>query len=757
VTSTPPAGIGEVGNSCKNSKPGPSLTMKKNSRSNDSQRASDQKHPAGWGRLFDRLSQLPPVSWPLRVWNWLWTTVRMLWLCGYAFVAALVVLFLFVLNDQGQDLLRISAEQGMSLWNQMFLLGTAALALILWYTSRLLLGREFESYPLDLANARWRQLWLPRIFGISIPLSVAVGMLLVESELVQTELWILAGIYLLLAALVFLFVKHRRTLLGVDPDSMLAVPVDAMRGWDLFVIWAAGVVALALLIAFMVWPVGLSQWFGAPAIVVFGLAGIVLFGSMVLTYALLAYGQPSATALALTLAVVFGFWIDNHEIRLSPDAPPLSRSAPGDHYENWRQAHPDFTPIASREPMILVAAAGGGIRAAYWTATNLAAMEALPGFGQGLFAISGVSGGSVGAATYTALKRALGPDRPDLLAAKVREVLKQDFLSPVVAGLLFPDLAQRFIPVSIRATDRQRFLELSWEKAIGESIHSEENPFSQAFAALYAGDGGSALPSLLLNATVVDSGRRAIVSNLDISAFTDTVDLLAPELNTRDIRLSAAAGASARFTYVSPAGTLFWSERTSEGGTEKHTMRVVDGGYFENSGAATAMDLLTALQVDHDSLFPILILIRNNPKAPPVCRRAETNTATDLSGDTAFGLAGNLLKEVSAPIRALLNARTARGRLAEVDAARQVEAAGGAVIELPLSTVLKAAEDDQAKLARLKKQAVEPPLGWSLSEDVRVEMDDVLDNRRGGLDGEYAMLKALLKGDIGAYKPCRAR
>jgi len=48
-------------------------------------------------------------------------------------------------------------------------------------------------------------------------------------------------------------------------------------------------------------------------------------------------------------------------------------------------------------------------------------------------------------------------------------------------------------------------------------------------------------------------------------------------------------------------------------------------------------------------------------------------------------------------------------------------------------------------------------LGWSLSEDVRVEMDDVLDNRRGGLDGEYAMLKALLKGDIGAYKPCRAR
>ena len=126
-------------------------------------RAAPDERPAGrWQALSDRLRHRPAVQLAFRVWNWLWTTVRMLWLCGYATVAALLVLFLFVFNAQGQDLLRISAEQLGTWWNLLFLLGTAALALTLWYSSRLLLGREFDAYPLDLAKAQGRRRWLGR-------------------------------------------------------------------------------------------------------------------------------------------------------------------------------------------------------------------------------------------------------------------------------------------------------------------------------------------------------------------------------------------------------------------------------------------------------------------------------------------------------------------------------------------------------------------------------------------------------------------
>ena len=59
-------------------------------------------------------------------------------------------------------------------------------------------------------------------------------------------------------------------------------------------------------------------------------------------------------------------------------------------------------------PMLVIATAGGGIRAAFWTATVLEQLEAdlqkkndapLQNL---IFAISGVSGGSVGAMNYVA-------------------------------------------------------------------------------------------------------------------------------------------------------------------------------------------------------------------------------------------------------------------------------------------------------------------------------------------------------------------
>ena len=742
-----------------------------------------------FGPLWSRLvSWLDPIlgrvatGWS-RIWNPL---VRAPWLCGYATFAALLVAYLFIANDQGQDLLRISAERGFAPWNLLFFVGAAVLALTLWYTSRLLLGRRFENFPLDLSHARWLQRWMPRAFGIVVPLSIAVGLARIRSDDTQLAVWILCGLYVLLTLWVAWFFHARRRLFKIADEALMETRVDALGQCDRVLVWGGGILSFLLLGAFMIWPVGLPQFIGAPAIVVLGLAGIALFGSMVLTYAFLAYGQPAGTALALVLAVVFAFWNDNHWVRTvdeaafaAAEAAADARPSPGGHYSNWRAAHGEFTPIGGREPVILVAASGGGIRAAYWTASTLAAMDSIAGFDDNLFAISGVSGGSVGAATYVALKRrALETGAPKDLLPLVRETLGQDFLSPVVAGLLFPDLAQRFLPFPIASADRQRFLEKSWEGALG----STPNAFTDSFTALYDLVYGDRLPSLLLNATVVDSGRRAIVANMKIDAFTDSVDLLADGYSTRGARLSASAGMSARFTYVSPPGSLT-RPYDDKGKVDEVKMRVVDGGYFENSGAATLMDLLNVLVQKERNLFPILILIRNDPKAPSVCHRSGEETPGIFDEGPAGPPSGDFLAEVAAPVRALLNARSARGRLAEVDAAHEVEGRrllqsrveseaaktvqdlGGAVIEISLAAVAQANLDEaRAKGAeeeekqKLRERVVEPPLGWSLSGEVREEMDRVLDERGGGLQRELDILQALLRGELDPSRDrCDAR
>jgi hypothetical protein len=74
---------------------------------------------------------------------------------------------------------------------------------------------------------------------------------------------------------------------------------------------------------------------------------------------------------------------------------------------------------------------------------------------------------------------------------------------------------------------------------------------------------------------------------------------------------------------------------------------LVDGGYFENSGATTALEILRAMEAGAGALWPklkpIVLMISNDPK---LGKKPKPRT---------------FLKEVSSPIVALLNTRGARG------------------------------------------------------------------------------------------------
>jgi hypothetical protein len=112
-------------------------------------------------------------------------------------------------------------------------------------------------------------------------------------------------------------------------------------------------------------------------------------------------------------------------------------------------------------------------------------------------------------------------------------------------------------------------------------------------------------PILLLNATHEESGKRIITSHVLIerNVFVDALDGL--HLLESDVRASTAAHNSARFCFISPAGNL-GRRQDSAGGLKSWTDldswmevgkrwkenwngSVIDGGYFENYGALTAL------------------------------------------------------------------------------------------------------------------------------------------------------------------------
>ena len=115
------------------------------------------------------------------------------------------------------------------------------------------------------------------------------------------------------------------------------------------------------------------------------------------------------------------------------------------------------TSGASDPPSILIGAEGGGIRAAYWTALSLE--ELSEARGGSLLAdtdvISGVSGGSLGVATFLAAQDL----PPDARRPCIREFLAGDFLSPLVAGLLFLDVPRLLIPIGLLDKHRGDYFE----------------------------------------------------------------------------------------------------------------------------------------------------------------------------------------------------------------------------------------------------------------------------------------------------------
>lgn len=121
-------------------------------------------------------------------------------------------------------------------------------------------------------------------------------------------------------------------------------------------------------------------------------------------------------------------------------------------FKEWLQQHPDKT-----EPVIFVASAGGASRAAYWATTTLGLLEDEAHqqgrrFADNIFAISGVSGGSVGAAAFVAAldttRHAACPEC-DSVRKLGNAFTGKNHLATEVGFMLYPDLVQRFLPVAI--------------------------------------------------------------------------------------------------------------------------------------------------------------------------------------------------------------------------------------------------------------------------------------------------------------------
>jgi hypothetical protein len=461
-----------------------------------------------------------------------------------------------------------------------------------------------------------------------------------------------------------------------------------------------------------------------------------------------------------------GSFYDARLAETTPEAAAIERSALTGRtaFEVWERGlrlKPGMEPV----PMIFVAAAGGGIRAGYWAAAVLTCV--LEGKGgvpecsengsasETPFVMSGISGGSLGLAAYTAHVR--GDDRADWFDDR----LGDDYSAPLVGWALFVDIPLSFVRPE-RGTDRAEILERAWERSwvdrpsdastkellIGtREADTTETELARGLFDLWGT--GERFPLLLLNGSKVQDGCRFNASVLALAvdgkdagdnatterlvedclalrlfeqgqeiyvpplpaepggirrddwmlASTDDLsDFICPD---KDIRLSTAVLLSARFPWVAPSGRIEKCDR-------ERATNVVDGGYFDTSGASPLVELYAELeqQIEEHNAAP------GNRCIVPLYLQIDTG----YSDPARTGQARPW--EFAVPLQTAQSAREAR----EANA-RQAAA-------LAFSGPIPGRKGDEARSDLDRFAHIYPrahpgstaPLGWTLSDTARDEL-----------------------------------
>lgn len=401
-------------------------------------------------------------------------------------------------------------------------------------------------------------------------------------------------------------------------------------------------------------------------------------------------------------------------------------------FDNWWNARKSSASPDRKYPIFIIAAEGGGIYATSAAAAFLTDMQTeCANFPQHVFAVSAVSGGAVGSAIFAALNagrdmvadegctspQRVGGKRIDT-ANRTKAVVRSDHLSPALA-MIWPDIVRKIIPPVRDGFDRSNVLERSFACAYDNTKAARprwapcvdiEQADSEGLRMPFANywRPNSSAPALILAATWAETGFRAAFAPFPLKDISDgtmfsfyprtdektkVVDSYfeaqsGPMTDHRNQSLIEAAFISARFPGIVPA----WRRAK-----DPKRWNFVDGGYVDNSGATTALELFEEL--DKYST-------KNNwPVSIHLILLTDADTGPDLSKVDS----GTWFNDTVAPVTALLSVR---GQLAGRAVRRAIERLDGDLSGREPGTKNPA---QRVHVVNLEHRALEFPLGWNIS------------------------------------------
>jgi hypothetical protein len=314
------------------------------------------------------------------------------------------------------------------------------------------------------------------------------------------------------------------------------------------------------------------------------------------------YGIP----LLLLLIIGWGVYSsgqenDLHELQLVESNEPLDYS---EYMQNLT-----ISTLKKKDNYFFVGSYGGGLKANLWNLLLLNRLDTLSDhkFMERTIVMSGVSGGAVGIGNYAALQATHQAE--DDLSHDIFTIGKSNVLSNELTYLFGWDWLREYAHfISYKGKDRS--YESMKQHAINTGVSLtdyEEKGFLDMWRKLYEKK-NKKFPILVMNSTSV-AGKQGVVSSIkfpsDTFAGADNLSVFTEKETGGEKSLTyfGAVSTTNRFPLFSPTAKI------------KGNGNYLDGGYFENSGMLSALEVYDA--IERDSLYkekinPIFINIVNS-------------------------------------------------------------------------------------------------------------------------------------------------
>lgn len=301
-----------------------------------------------------------------------------------------------------------------------------------------------------------------------------------------------------------------------------------------------------------------------------------------------------------TSASAYGLSYRSQGVNLTVSSPVQDSLVLVECMDSWRRKQGD------KAPLVWIQVSGGGWRSAFWTMAHLQLLDSLSGgkLWERTFAISGASGGLIGAAFWRDLGLFYPERRWNLIEATL---LTQDALNPVlstaVTGVFSP---ARTFQDSKSGERHPMGREYAFEQALLRHTRAFEERRLEDYA---IPERESRCPLIFITPALLPVGKQLLISSQPCSPLTkqgyiEELRRLVPDAHC--LRLTTALRMNASFPFVLPPVRL----------PTNPPLEVVDAGAIDNFGEVIALRFLWTFRtaIAERASRVILLEIRDLPE-----------------------------------------------------------------------------------------------------------------------------------------------